>query len=236
MTNTLVPETLQLRGSLFPLTILPLRNSDLQQLDKELNAKIKQAPHFFENVPIVLDLNAYTCESAPPLNEIKALLNAQKLILVGVATQNESYKTLARHHGLASMNAKQTGPEALKSRKTPPSISDPALGTPTKLVTQAIRSGQQIYAKDSDLIILGSVSPGAEVIADGNIHIYGKLSGRALAGIKQRSSRIFCREFDAELIAIAGVYRVKEDFAPLSGSPLAIQIYLEGEHLKIEGC
>jgi septum site-determining protein MinC len=102
-----------------------------------------------------------------------------------------------------------------------------------KIISQPIRSGQQIYAKEGDLIILASVSPGAEVLADGNIHIYGALKGRALAGVSgNKEARIFCQKLEAELVSIAGHYWVNEDLSPLP-SGQTIQIYLENDRLHI---
>lgn len=221
-------EPLPLRASLFPLTILPLKDNNLNTLAQALDAKIVQAPQFFNATPMVLDLHSYTAEAPPAFADIKALLAARGLNLVGVATANERYKTAAFAQGLALMDPKPSS-STQNNKKTPPA-SDAA---PTKMISQAIRSGQQIYA-ENDLIILGAVSPGAEIIAGGNIHVYGKLSGRALAGIKQQmDARIFCREFDAELIAIAGVYQVKEDFDLSRLGQGATQIYLENNHLKV---
>ena len=91
-------------------------------------------------------------------------------------------------------------------------IDDDAENYTTKLITHPVRSGQQIYAAGGDLVVLSSVSPGAEVLADGNIHVYGTLRGRALAGVKgNRSARIFCQRLEAELISIAGHYKISED-------------------------
>jgi septum site-determining protein MinC len=99
--------------------------------------------------------------------------------------------------------------------------------------TAPIRSGQQIYAEQRDLTVLGTVGAGAEVIADGSIHIYGALRGRALAGARDNDkARIFCREFHAELVAIAGHYKVMEDLpAELRGK--AVQVWLDNEQIHI---
>lgn len=106
----------------------------------------------------------------------------------------------------------------------------------TKIIHEPVRSGQQIYAKGGDLIILSSVSHGAEVLADGNIHVYGTLSGRALAGVQGNSEcRIFCKKLDAELIAIAGHYRVKEDIGTPPKAAL-LDIHLLDNKLVIEAC
>ncbi len=231
-------EPLQLRASLFPLTILPLKDNNLNTLAQALDAKIGQAPQFFNGTPIVLDLHSYALDALPPFGEIKALLDSRGLKLVGVATNNESYRKEAFARGLAAMDPKQSPNAAQNSKKIAPSAETnsstaTASQTPSKIILQSIRSGQQVYA-ENDLIILGMVSSGAEIIAGGNIHVYGKLSGRALAGIQQQSlARIFCREFDAELIAIAGVYQVKEDFDLAKITRGATQIYLEDNHLKI---
>jgi septum site-determining protein MinC len=105
----------------------------------------------------------------------------------------------------------------------------------TKLVTQPIRSGVQVYAKDGDLIIVGQVSAGAELLSDGHIHVYGPLRGRALAGLTGNTqARIFCRTLEAELVSIAGFYLTKEDMQVLPAHDGMIQIYLENDQVKIE--
>ncbi|MCD6045411.1 MAG: cell division inhibitor [Gammaproteobacteria bacterium] len=233
MTTAIELEPLQLRASLFPLTILPLKDNNLNALERALEAKIKLAPQFFSGTPIVLDLHSYTLGTLPPFTDIKTLLGSKGLKLVGVATNNESYKNAALAQGLALMDPKQSAANAQNNKKTASSVETTTAQPPSKMILQPIRSGQQIYA-ENDLIILGAVSSGAEIIAGGNIHVYGKLSGRALAGTQQHSqARIFCREFDAELIAIAGVYQVKEDFDLGKLARGAMQIYLEDNHLKI---
>lgn len=106
---------------------------------------------------------------------------------------------------------------------------------PTKVIQRQLRSGQRVYAKDSDLIVIGVVSQGAEVIADGNIHVYGPLRGRAMAGASGNSeARIFTTELDPELIAIAGVYKVIEETLPEQHHNKSAVISLHGESLKIE--
>jgi septum site-determining protein MinC len=98
--------------------------------------------------------------------------------------------------------------------------------------SQTVRSGQRIYARDRDLVITSGVGAGAEVMADGCVHIYGSLRGRAMAGVHgQLSARVFCHEFNAELVSIAGVFRVFETIPPeLIGKP--VQAWLDGEDLR----
>jgi septum site-determining protein MinC len=101
------------------------------------------------------------------------------------------------------------------------------------MIYQPVRSGQQIYAKNADLIILSSVSHGAEIIADGSIHVYGALHGRAIAGAQgDQAARIFCKKLDAELISIAGIYLLSDDFKKHQ-KEIPLQIYLENEKLLI---
>ncbi len=110
----------------------------------------------------------------------------------------------------------------------------PTQSGPGMMHTSPVRSGQQIYAQDRDLTVCASVGAGAEVISDGSIHIYGALRGRALAGAGGlATARIFCREFNAELVAIAGTYKVLEEIPKaLIGKP--VQIWLENDSLRIE--
>ena len=103
----------------------------------------------------------------------------------------------------------------------------------SKVISQPVRSGQQIYAKDSDLIVLAPVSHGAELIADGHIHVYGSLRGRALAGVNgNNQARIFCHQLEAELIAIAGHFWISED---MQNNTLTqnVQIYIENDRLQV---
>ena len=109
-----------------------------------------------------------------------------------------------------------------------------AVGKPAKIISEPVRSGQQIYADGADLIVLNTVSPGAEVIADGCVHIYGALRGRAIAGARgDETARVFCRKMEAELIAIAGIYAVSEQ---INAGPRgqAAQAWLDRGQLKIE--
>lgn len=105
---------------------------------------------------------------------------------------------------------------------------------PVMRIDQPVRSGQQMYARGSDLIVSATVSAGAEVVADGDVHIYGRLSGKALAGARgDTTARIYCLAFDAELVSIAGHFRVFERVPPeLKGKPC--QLFLQGDRLDIQ--
>lgn len=129
----------------------------------------------------------------------------------------------------AAAASSEPAPATAAAPKPAPS----AAAEPGMLQTAPIRSGQQIYAEHRDLTVLGTVGAGAEVIADGSIHIYGALRGRALAGARDNpQARIFCREFHAELVAIAGHYRVMEDIpAEVRGRPA--QVWLDNGTIHI---
>jgi septum site-determining protein MinC len=123
-----------------------------------------------------------------------------------------------------------------KAAAEPVSTSTPtATHTPSMIVTQPVRSGQQIYAQNCDLIVIGAISPGAELIADGNIHVYGSLRGKAIAGAKgNEKARIFCHDLAAELISIAGHYWLSEDIAQNLTQRAPVQIGLKNGHLRLE--
>ncbi len=118
-------------------------------------------------------------------------------------------------------------------KKIPEKPPEPTI-KPTRIITTPVRGGQQVYAQGGDLVVVSSVSPGAELLADGNIHVYGPMRGRALAGVKgDTKARIFCQQLSAELVSIAGQYKVSEDLRrdPLWGS--GVQISLSGDVLNI---
>jgi len=135
-------------------------------------------------------------------------------------------------------SAKSTRPahKAESTSSQDASTAEPEQAPPagSLTVTQPVRSGQQIYARGTDLVILAAVSPGAEVLADGHVHVYGALNGRALAGVRgNTNARIFCKSFRAELVSIAGIYGLSEQFdATLAGAPT--QVSLQGDTLRIE--
>lgn len=125
-------------------------------------------------------------------------------------------------------------PEPVVAPLAPEDTRAAAGASPSRLISQPVRSGQQIYAQGGDLVVMASISPGAELLADGNIHVYGALRGRAIAGVSgDGNARIFCRSLEAEIVSIAGLWRVREDLPEtLIGKP--VQIFLDGERLAIE--
>ena len=218
----------QLKGGPVTLTTLHLQTNNLPEISLQLTATIAQSPTFFANAPVIIDLNQLANDATLDLAQLNQILRQHGLIPVGIRSNNEALRTAAMLVGLAIFPGEQTSP---KQPITP--AAKELTYQATKTITQPIRSGQQIYAKDSDLLILASVSPGAEVLADGNIYVYGTLRGRALAGINgNKEAHIFCQALEAELISIAGHYQISENLKKPESAG-TIHIFLENEHLCI---
>lgn len=221
----------QLKGSLFTLTSLQLLTTELDSIRAQLATQVQRSPSFFKNAPIIIELQKVAnLPQGIDFQALSRLLRDFNLILVGVRGGNDLQISAALSAGLAVLAAtkpsvKDAGSSAIKKQ----SLLQPK----TKLITQPVRSGQQIYAKGGDLIVTAPVSAGAELLADGNIHVYGPLRGRALAGINgDKTARIFCRSLAAELVSIAGHYWVSEDLkVPLDRE--GVQIYLEEDRLRL---
>jgi septum site-determining protein MinC len=220
----------QIRGRLFTAIVIELTGAVDDAFYKALDAKLKLGAHFFAYVPLVLDL-----EKAPdkPI-DFKLLvleMRTRRLMLVGVQNATAEQKRQAQLAGLIALGAgrEMTADEAIRVGTT---TAAPARGA-TKVITEPVRSGQRIFADTGDLVIVGAVSSGAEVIARGNVHIYGALRGRALAGANgDTKARIFCHSFEAELVAIGGVYRSDDFEADLLKQ--RVQMFLDGDALRIE--
>ena len=222
-----------LKGSLFTLTILQLNCFNLDSIKQLLFKKIEQAPNFFTNAPIVIDFHQVnTIPAEFDLGALIDLLHEQQLLPVGICGASDAIKMQAKEYKLAVLprQAQQSSKPSDNSHKQ---AESPPAGN-TKVITQPVRSGQQVYAKGGDLIVIASVSHGAELLADGNIHVYGTLRGRALAGINgNNEARIFCHHLDAELVSIAGLYQLSEDFADKQPATNC-QIYLHNERIHID--
>ncbi len=227
----------QLKGSMLAITVLELAQNDLERLDRQLAVKVEQAPDFFNNTPLVLALDKLPADSDLDLPALIALCRKHGLRTLALRAGDPQIIEAA-----GTLDLPVLPPSGAKERKLDLASKAPAapakptepLYRPTRVVTTPVRGGQQVYAKDGDLIVLAAVSPGAELLADGNIHVYGPLRGRALAGIKgDTNARIFCQQLAAEMVSIAGRYKVAED---LRRDPLwteAVQLKLSGDVLNI---
>jgi septum site-determining protein MinC len=235
------------QGAVF--TVMVVRAGLLHDpaFEAELAEQIRRSPRFFLNAPVILDLReASQFITAAEFDEAKNLLRRHTLTLVGVQNARPAQIEAAASAGIAGFAPNSTHPRRARPADPSPPSAPPAVPPPpplpqpesvaaakTRLITQPVRSGSQIYARGADLVIVAPVSPGAEIIADGNIHVYGPLRGRAMAGaVGDVEARIFCSRFEAELVSIAGHYLVSEQMPPEQrGFP--VQIALIDDRLTI---
>ena len=207
----------------------------------ELAQQIERSPRFFQNAPVVLDLKSTDgFTTTAEFVEARQVLRDYTLSLVGVQNAEPAQFAAAAEAGLASFAptasqpSRRAAPAAAAAPATAPAVTraQPARAA-ARFVNQPVRSGTQIYARGTDLVVTAAVSPGAELIADGNIHVYAALRGRAIAGASgDTSARIFCSRLEAELVSIAGRYLVSEQLPPEQrGTP--VQIALLDDQLTI---
>ncbi len=222
------------------LTVLELFGNDLDELNRQLREKTVQAPAFFRNAPLLLDFEHFDAEvDITWLDSALRLLTDNDFVPVGITGAYQSLEDAARARGIAIWPSGGTiRKEAVHELETVENEETAASTAPvhsvTQVVQQPIRSGQRVYAQGGDLIVLASVSTGAEVLADGHIHIYGSLRGRALAGVQgNENARICCHDLQADLVAVAGFYIISDDL-PADKRGKAVQIYLRQEQLKIK--
>jgi len=231
----------ELKARTFTLPTLKLLATDMEQVAERLGEKVAQAPDFFHNTPVVIDLEELPhSDGVVDFALLVGLLRGYGMVPVGVRGATPVQNEAAEAMELAILAGGRPGggkPPAKPMSRPAPAATQPGAAAPasgaSKLVTRPVRSGQRVYATGGDLIVCAQVSPGAELLADGNIHVYGVLRGRALAGVKgNRDSRIFCHNLQAELVSVAGHYKLSENLQQHAGK--AVQIYLVERTLNIE--
>jgi septum site-determining protein MinC len=236
---------------------LRVRTLDVAKLGEEMRDRVARAPKLFARAAVIVDFGGLA--ATPDASTARALLDALReagVLPVALAYGSSDNEKLAVELGLpllakfraqyesasgdtatasaaaASAPAPRRESVAAEAAPAKATVARPS-GEPGLMQATPVRSGQQVYAENRDLTVITTVGAGAEVIADGSIHIYGALRGRALAGAQgNEKSRIFCREFHAELVAVAGHYKVLEDI-PKELRGKAVQVWLENEQLKI---
>jgi len=246
---------LQLKGSVITTFILELYHYSTSEFTQQLKDKINQAPAFFEQSPVVISLEKL--ENDPletDLTELVSICRQYKLQPMAFRCEDARFIPLIAKTGLVHLpvNASRA---SIKEEvdlsgsadiQTPPvqnsvsknSVQADQRDSPelrkNKIISRPVRSGQQVYAEGADLIILSQVSEGAEVLADGNIHVYGTLRGRALAGVKgDTSARVFCKRLEAELISIAGHFMLSDSLREKVWEQSA-QVFLDQQTLQVE--
>jgi len=204
---------------------------DIDVLRAQLNQAVSQAPALSARAPVVLDFGALA--ALPDAETSRSLLDcvrASGMLPVGLVDVSSDNEKLAEALQLPLF----ARPRTTDASGKPPSRAEAAVETTALHRDKPVRSGQQVYARGRDLVVAASVGNGAEVIADGSIHVYGRLSGRALAGAQGAvDARIYCTDFRAQLVSIAGRYRVFEEL-PAEWRGQSVQIRLDGEKLQLE--
>ncbi|MDO8842982.1 MAG: septum site-determining protein MinC [Methylicorpusculum sp.] len=226
---------LEFKSSSLSVPVLVLGTNDLSVIEQQLLLKIKQAPDFFRYSPLIIDLQELNkLDLNLDLTDVIAQLRKQDLLPIGIRGGTQEQNQAALKLGIPKMSAQSAtaSPQAkpvqklpLEPEPEPEPVKNEAEATVTRVITQPVRSGQRIYSH-GDLIVLAQVSAGAEIMAEGNIHVYNTLRGRALAGVQgDTEARIFCSDLQAELISIAGNYKISEDLdSSVRNKP--VQIYL----------
>ena len=235
-----------LKSASLPVVAVLLKTTDAAQFAADLAERVADAPGFFDNDPVLIDL-APVREAEAPIDfaAIAAALRQHNTLPVAVRGGSPAQMEAARAAGLAA------APDAPPARaEAPAPVQEvvrevirevevvrevPMPGPGTVVVDKPLRSGQQVYARGADLVVMAVVSFGAEVIADGNIHVYAPLRGRAIAGARGNTeARIFSTCLEPQLVSIAGIYRTTETALPDNVAGKPAQVRLEGEKLIIE--
>jgi septum site-determining protein MinC len=233
------PLALEFKSSTFSVPVLILSSDDLVVIEQQLLEKISLAPEFFRNSPLVLDLQETNKQGYDiDITVLTDIIRKAGLLPIGIRGGNiqQNKQALELLIPVYSIHSGGISSAETQKQKTITPAPEPNIDTDistTTLITQPVRSGQRIYAT-GDLVILAQVSTGSEIMAEGNIHVYNTLRGRALAGVRGNTeARIFCFDLQAELISIAGNYKVSEDLdETVRNKP--VQIYLQDQALIIK--
>jgi septum site-determining protein MinC len=250
------PETFRLRAGNFNLLVLRLLDHRPDAVLPSLGDQFRRAPGFLRFAPIAIGLG--DLEAQPDEVDFRGLvegLRALEIVPIGTTGGSPRMRQAAQSAGLPPLRpvggskggedesapmpaaAHQPAPPLPAVEVSPPAPPPPAApaARPTLVISDPVRSGQRIHAQGSDLIVTATVNQGAEIIADGNIHVYGALRGRAVAGAADdQDARIFALTFDPELVAIAGFYAVRETLGEVPAGR-AVQVRLQGEQMRFEG-
>jgi septum site-determining protein MinC len=240
-----IPTTFEIKSANFPLVALLLKSSDLAAVARELTQRFGDIPDFFDQDALIIDLSPLQAAGQVQGGEIDfaallSLLGSYRLVPIAVKGGNAAQMAAALKAGLLPapdaqlLAARPAAAAAEPLAQHPPQIHAAPLGA--LVIDKPLRSGQQVYARGRDLVVLAIVNAGAEVIADGHIHVYASLRGKAIAGARGNAeARIFALALEAELLSIAGIYRTSELPLPpeVAGRPTQVRLVdgPEGEKL-----
>jgi len=232
---------IELKSTQLAALQLPLRTRSVDELAAQLRVQWADVAGAFDGEALCLDLSELPAGTGLDWAALLQLLrgwNLRPVALSGHEVLADQDRAQALALGLALSEATLAAPAAAATPAPAAPEPAPALAAavaPTLVIDRPLRSGQQVYARDADLIVLGLVSHGAEVIADGHIHVYGALRGKAIAGARGfAEARIFAHSLEAELLSIAGIFRTSEKGLPAEVQAKPAQVRLEGDKLVME--
>lgn len=219
------PTSFEIKSAQLPLVALRLKSTDLALLARELEARFGDMPDFFEDDALLIDFSWLDADApVPDMAALLGLLRARRLTPLAFRGGSPAMAQAAREAALVpaedaalprEREAVAPAPQAAPAPASPADTVVPAAPSGALVVERPLRSGQQVYARGRDLVVLAMVNPGAEVIADGHIHVYAPLRGKAIAGARGNAeARIFALSLEPELLSIAGVYRTAEQPLP----------------------
>jgi septum site-determining protein MinC len=246
MSQASAPHTYEIKSASLPLVSFLLKNPDTSALQADMARRLGATPGFFDNDPVVIDLSQLDDpHNLLDLPSVCLMLRTHQMLPVAVRGANEHQLASAQKAGL--FEARDLSIQAPAAARVETVVQEvirevevvrevPAANASALVVDKPLRSGQHVYAKGRDLVVLAMVNPGAEIMADGHIHVYAPLRGKAIAGARgDEQARIFTSSLEAELLSIAGTYRTSGD-APLpaevAGKPT--QISLQGDKLVMQ--
>lgn len=251
----------KIKNANLPLFVLHVMTPEMVLFKAQLEAHLAQMPDFFAGAPVVLGLAAIAdSDTTPDFAHLAAFMRGCGMAIAGVSGGSQKQREAARASGLglfpdvpARAPRKQAESPLIEQAPAEPTPEMPiapadtpsevapaeAAATapprrPTLVIDKPVRAGQRIHAEGGDLVVLAIVNAGAELIADGDIHVYAPLRGRALAGARgDAGARIFAQCMEAELVSIAGYFQVFEDGIPTALRGKSVQVFLDGEQVKL---
>ncbi len=243
------PPIFDLKSASLPLVALVLKTADLDELRGELQSRLGDTPQFFSHDPVLVELSAVRDLEQPVIDfaALVDIMRGYRMNPVAVRGGSADQHAAALEAGLAEAAEDVVATESARSSASARKqnvelkevvkevIREVPTPVPAIIVDKPLRSGQQVYAKGGDLVVLAMVNFGAELIADGSIHVYAPLRGKAIAGARGNTeARIYASCLEAELISIAGVYRTAENPLPDEVRGKAAQVLLRDDKLVIE--
>ena len=230
----------EIKSASLPLVSFVLKSADITLIAQDLQTRLGDTPDFFDNDPVLVDLQHLDDQAGPlDLPALLQLLRSFRMNPVALRPNNAAHEAAATLAGLFLTTEARTLPPSPATQEVVREVEvirevvrEVAIGVSAMVVDKPLRSGQHVYAKGRDLVVLAMVNPGAEIMADGHIHVYAPLRGKAIAGAKgDTSARIFTHSLEAELLSIAGVYRTSDAPLPKEVAGKAAQVWLVGDKL-----